>query len=174
MLVRILSVASIALGMPHGAHAQNIAAPGASWSSGWGFQSMSQRSLLIQQAQAIRSATTPQGPGTIVYNTTNNDYRSNYQDITTGASAVTDAITLQIADVIGQNTNAVGAMNTGTTNIDINGNNNSVTATNGADSAGCIDGSVHNLSSTLTDLASPGGAITPTVTFSGLSTPCFR
>lgn len=174
MFTKAMTLVAVVLGSSGTALAQNLAAPGASWSSGWGFQSMSQRSLLIQQAQAIRSATTTPGPSTIVYNTTTNDNRSNYQDINTGATSTLEAISFQIADVIGQNTNAVGAMNTGTTNIEIAGSNNSVTATNGADSNGCIDGSVHSLSSTLTDLNSPAGSIAPIVTFSGLSTPCLR
>lgn len=151
--------------------AQNFAAPGQNWSASWGFGSMAQRSLQLQQAQAIRSATTPAGPSTVIYNTNSYDNRSNYQEILGGAGGL-GAITFQNADVIGQNTNSVGAMNTGTTTIDLVGDNNVITATNAADSRGCIDGSVQNLSSTLTDLASASGMIAPSVSFTGANSPC--
>lgn len=153
--------------------AQNFASPGSNWSSSWGFQSMSQRSLLVQQAQAIRAASVPAGPGTVVHNTstTINDNRTRYQEIIGGSGGMGD-LTLQVADVIGQNTNSVGSMNTGSTTIEIRGDGNSVTAVNSSESNGCIDGSVQLLSSTLTDMSSASGALQPTVTYSGRSMSC--
>ncbi|MBR2655598.1 MAG: hypothetical protein IKD58_03745 [Loktanella sp.] len=128
--------------------AQNFSSPGGDWGSGWGFQSATDRSLAIQQAQAIRSATTQNGPSTVVNNTSfnTNDNRSGYIDAT-GQGAVYGNLDIHTnGDKIGQNTNSIGAMNTGTTNIEVKGNNNVIDATNAADSNGCIDGSV-----TLTD-----------------------
>jgi hypothetical protein len=70
-----------------------------------------------------------------------------------------------IGDEIGQNTNAVGSMNTGNTTIDINGNENAITAVNSADNTGCIDGSA--LTSTLSDPGSSGSLGLPSVMAGG-------
>lgn len=151
--------------------AQNYSGPGQSWSGSWGFQSASDRSIALQQAQAIRSARNQGGPSTIINNVY--DYRSSYQEIV-GTGGPLGDVQFQIGDAIGQNTNAIGAMNTGTTNIDIAGSGNTVTATNAADSEGCIDGSVQ-----AEDLALPGQiAGTSGQSFSlssgGRSTSCTR
>lgn len=130
------------------AFSQNFSSGGNDWATGWAFQSPTDRSLAMQQAQAIRSAQGPAGPGTVVNNTSYNTYdnRSGYLD-TGGDNAVYGDLDVHInGDQIGQNTNSIGAMNTGTTNIDVAGSNNIIDATNAADSNGCIDGSV-----TLTD-----------------------
>lgn len=123
------------------AQAQNFLSSGQSWGGSWGFPSVSDRSLLIQQAQTIRNATQQQGPTSIVTYNTWTDNRSNYveSNAAEGASTVLD---YQIGDEIGQNTNTIGAMNTGTTNIEVSGDNNQVTASNAADSVGCQDGSI--------------------------------
>ncbi|WP_322896299.1 MULTISPECIES: hypothetical protein [unclassified Yoonia] len=132
------------IGSGGNAIAQNFTSSGNDWGAGWGFQSATDRSLGIQQAQAIRSAVTQPGPSTVVSNSTYNsaDNRSGYVDAS-GLGASYGQLDIHLnGDKIGQNTNAIGAMNTGTTNIDVNGNNNWVDATNAADSSGCIDGSV--------------------------------
>ena len=130
--------------------AQNFSSPGGDWSAGWGFQSATDRSIAIQQAQAIRSAAMEQsaGPATVVNNTSYNSYdnRSGYVDAGGNGAAYGNLDIHLNGDKIGQNTNSIGAMNTGTTNIDIRGDGNVVEAINAADSQGCIDGSV-----TLTD-----------------------
>jgi hypothetical protein len=126
--------------------AQNYGSTGQSFSSFWGFASSGDRTLLLQQAQAIRAANQPppSGPTTVVNNytttTTTTDNRQNYQDVGTGTVGNVD---FQLnGDRIGQNTNTVGAMNTGTTNVDITGSGNTVDANNSADSSGCLDGSI--------------------------------
>lgn len=132
------------------ASAQSTYGPGQSWSATWG-PSATNRSLRLQEAQAIRSAEQSSGgPSTVVYNTSSYDNRSNYQDLS-GVSGSLGAIDFQIGDEIGQNTNSVGAMNTGETTIEINGDGNLVDATNAAESDGCIDSSVVNETLSLLD-----------------------
>ncbi len=123
------------------AQAQNVLSSGQSWGGSWGFPSPSDRSLLIQQAQTIRNATQQQGPTSIVTYNTWTDNRSNYLENNTAEGAET-VLDYQIGDSIGQNTNTIGAMNTGTTNIEVSGDNNQVSASNAADSVGCQDGSI--------------------------------
>ena len=128
-------------------NAQNFSPPGNSWSGGWGFQSATDRSVGLQRANAVRSAEQGQGPTTVV-NTTNyynTDNRSNYVDVTSDGEVTSD---FQIGDRIDQNTNSVGSMNTGTTTIDIVGDNNAIVAENKAENTGCVDGSA--LSNTMT------------------------
>lgn len=130
--------------LPTAVSAQSVSSPGRDWSGGWGFSSPSDRSLRLQEAQAIHSIENPyNGPGTVIYNTTTNDYRSNYQDIQAGAGAI-GPIEFRIGDEIGQNTNSVGSMNTGSTTIEVSGEGNIIEATNSSESNGCIDGSVQN------------------------------
>lgn len=136
----------LAAALPQFASAQNISGPGASWSATWGFASSADRTLLLQQAEAIRNATEGADPTTVVNNyntnTTTYDNRQNYQDLS-GATGTLGNIDFQLnGDRIGQNTNTVGSMNTGTTNVEITGSGNSVNATNAADSSGCLDGSI--------------------------------
>jgi hypothetical protein len=145
--IQLLAVVTVISAATGGA-AQNFSSGGNDWASGWGFQSASDRTLLIQQAQAIRNATQTPGPSTVMSTTNFNTYdnRSNYLH-TEGIGATYGNLDVHInGDAIGQNTNSIGAMNTGTTNISVNGDNNLIDATNAADSKGCIDGSV-----TLTD-----------------------
>jgi len=136
--------------------AQNFGSTGQSWTGSWGFASPADRTLLMQQAQAIRAANqAPAGPSTVVYNTTTNDNRENYQDIQAGAGTLGNIDFHLNGDRIGQNTNTVGAMNTGTTNVEINGSSNVVNATNAADSQGCLDGSISMSETGLAGFATP-------------------
>ncbi len=165
----------LVIGSASGALAQNYSAPGQSWSSGWGFASASDRSLALQQAQAIRQARIQPGPSTVVtnYTTTNttNDNRANYQEVI-GETMRFDTIDFQLnGDRIGQNTNSVGSMNTGNTTIDVHGTNNSIVATNSADTEGCVDGSIQQETSLFESMASPSGIDISTNT-SGRSMRC--
>ena len=138
---RLLSVPTIAVLCMFGAdvsYAQGFSGGGQNWSAGWGFMSASDRSIALQQAQMIRTAEEGADP-TGVYNTYY-DNRYNYIDSNSGGGTVT--ADLHIGDEIGTNTNSVGAMNTGSTTIDLSGDNNTVIADNTADSTGCVDGSV--------------------------------
>ncbi|WP_071675933.1 hypothetical protein [Nioella nitratireducens] len=139
--------------------AQSFSSPGQNWSASWGFNSASDRSVRLQEAQAIRSAEQqgPTGPSTVVYNTTTNDYRSNYQDLS-AISGTLGPVDFHIGDEIGQNTNSVGAMNTGQTTIEVHGDSNLIDATNSADSAGCVDGSVVNDTLSLSDNLTQGSS----------------
>ncbi len=122
------------------ASAQSTGSPGSSWSATWNFGSANDRSIALQTAQAIRNART--APTAPVYNTYNTyDNRTNFQEYNGGDGAVMGGA-FHIGDEIGQNTNSIGSMNTGTTTIDVTGNGNNVNASNGADNTGCVDGSV--------------------------------
>lgn len=146
----------------HSATSQTVSSPGRDWSGGWGFSSPSDRSLRLQEAQAIYNAENPQnGPGTVIYN--NYDNRSNYVDAGGGTIGPID---FHIGDEIGQNTNSVGAMNTGSTTIEVTGDGNIVDAINSADSVGCIDGSVLNGSYEVSGNLSEGAFTLP-----GLAVP---
>ncbi|WP_291835681.1 hypothetical protein [Limimaricola sp.] len=124
--------------------AQSTSSAGVNWSAGWGFRSASDSSLALQQAQVIKNAEQgPQVTSQTIYNTTYaTDNRTNYVETTNSSTGTVTATSIG-NDQIGTNTNAVGSMNTGTTNISISGNgDNTVTATNSSDSTGCTNGSV--------------------------------
>jgi len=90
-------------------------------------------------------------------NHTINDNRSNYQEVI-GDGLTIDSIDFQLnGDRIGQNTNSIGAMNTGTTTIELVGDNNQIYATNAADSQGCVDGSIQQDTQLFESMASPSG-----------------
>jgi len=155
--------------------AQNYTSTGQSWSSGWGFASPSDRSLSLQQAQAIRQARVQPGPSTVItnYNNTINDSRSNYQEVL-GDTLTFDTIDFQLnGDRIGQNTNSIGAMNTGSTTIEVMGDNNRIDAINAADSQGCVDGSIQQESALFESMASPSG-IDISIASPGRSMTCTR
>ncbi|MCW1920541.1 hypothetical protein NX862_17420 [Rhodobacter sp. KR11] len=93
-------------------HAQAYSSTGSSWSSSWGYATAADRSLGLATAQAIAAKRVE--PQAPIYNTWN----------TTNT------------------TSSVGSMNTGTTNIEVTGDQNTVSATNSADNTGCVDGSL--------------------------------
>lgn len=141
--------------------AQSFSSAGQNWSVGWGFPSPSDRSLSLQQAQAIRQAGVTAGPSTVMTNTNYNEYyndnRSSYQEVT-GEVLELGTIDFQLnGDRIGQNTNSIGSMNTGTTNIDVVGSGNEIVATNAAETEGCVDGSIQQETSSYDEIASPSG-----------------
>lgn len=141
---KVLTLSAIfAVFAPVAAPAQNFSTSGQNWSGGWGFSGTGERTLQVQRAQAMHAIEKGVGPSTIITNSTVNDNRSNYVD-NTGSRGQTQDLNFQVGDTIGQNTNTIGAMNTGQTNIEIKGSGNSVSAINGADSRGCLDGSVSN------------------------------
>lgn len=127
------------------ASAQTYSGSGQNWSAGWGFQSATDRSVNLQAAQAVRAARNGGGPQTVVnttnYTTSNTYSNSNFVEYS-GAHGQDMSTTIHVGDAIDQNTNSIGAMNTGQTEINVNGNNNAVNATNAADSNGCVDGSI--------------------------------
>lgn len=93
-------------------NAQSYSSTGTSWSSSWGYSTAADRSVGLATAQAIQLQKA--GTATPVYNTYNNT----------------------------NTTSSVGSMNTGTTSIQITGDQNTVTAPIGADNTGCVDGSL--------------------------------
>ena len=135
----VLATLSLVLVGAQSVQAQGFSGGGQNWSASWGFVSASDRSIALQQAQMIRNAENGTDP-TTVYNNYN-DNRYNYIDTSNPGGGTVNA-DLHIGDEIGTNTNSVGAMNTGSTTIDLNGNGNTVIADNTADSSGCVDGSV--------------------------------
>ncbi len=96
--------------------AQSYSSTGTSWSASWGYSTATDRSVGLATAQAIVAKRA--GAAVPVYNTYN----------TTNT------------------TSSVGSMNTGTTSIQITGDQNTVTAPNGADNKGCVDGSLSTAS----------------------------
>ncbi|WP_323039612.1 hypothetical protein [Gemmobacter sp.] len=130
--------------------AQNFSTSGQNWSGGWGFSGTAERTLSVQRAQAMQQVeNASSGPSTVITYNTWNDNRSNFVD-NSGSDGLTQTLDFQVGDTIGQNTNTIGAMNTGQTTIEITGSGNSVSAINGADSNGCLDGSVTNTTYGLT------------------------
>lgn len=155
---------------------QNYSSSGSSWSGTWGFQSVSEKSLSIQRAQAIWNAEkyqSPQAAQTTINNLYNNEYdnRSSYQEFITGNGDLGDVDINFNGDEIGQNTNAIGAMNTGETNIEIAGSGNNISATNQADSSGCIDGGITLSETGLSNIETPGD-IMPSINLPSSSTDC--
>ena len=172
MTVAVICMAGWTLA-PHSAVAQNVSSSGQNWSSGWGFASPSDRGLALQRAQAIRQARTEPGPNTVVtnYNNTVNDSRSKYQEII-GETLDIDTIDFQPdGDRIGKNTNSIGSMNTGNTEVQVTGSGNSVNAVNSADTQGCVDGSIQVDGNHFESKASPSG-IDISVSRSGRSMRC--
>lgn len=139
---RVPFIVMLAMIVPHSAHAQNFGSAGQNWSTSWYFSSPTDRSIALQQAQIIRQAENGPDP-TATYNTYY-DNRSNYMETNTGGGAATSD--LHVGDKIGENTYAVGSLNTGSTTITIDGDGNSVTAVNSADTTGCVDGSISSAS----------------------------
>lgn len=158
--------AGLMFAYPSYVSAQNISSTGQNWSTGWGFSTTAERAFALQQAQVLRQNQSQQtapvqssAPTTIVTNnsTTVNDARSNYQEFL-GEILTFDTIDFQLnGDRIGQNTNSVGSMNTGTTNIEVVGENNHIIATNAAETEGCVDGSIQQDTSLFESMASPSG-----------------
>ncbi|MBV7410603.1 hypothetical protein [Maritimibacter sp. DP1N21-5] len=125
--------------LPAAGLAQSFGTAGQNWTGTYTFPSVSQRSLVLQQAQIMREAELPPAeiPET-VYNVIN-DNRANYVEVATTGEVNTD---FQIGDDIGQQTYAVGSLNTGTTEITTEGDNNTIYADNTAENNGCIDASI--------------------------------
>lgn len=135
-----------------------------SWSMGYGFPSATQTSVKNSAADLQKKAESGyyRPATTLVTNIYNTDNRQNYVENNAkgGAKVKMDNM---FGDDIGQNTNVIGAMNTGQTTVDVKGRNNSVDAVNAADSKGCLDGSVNTSTSRngrrpAADLALAGGS----------------
>ena len=120
--------------------AQNVSSSGQSWSSTWGFSSATDRSIALQQAQVLRQVEDPAAQPETVYNTYN-DNRSNYVEANSSDGAIT--VDNQLGDKIGENTYAVGSLNTGSTTIAVEGDGNIIDSINSADTQGCVDGSIN-------------------------------
>lgn len=146
----VVAVAMVALSAVP-ALAQNFTSTGQSWSGSWGFSSATDRSIALQQAQVLRQVER----GTADPQTTYNNYydnRSNYVEATSLGGAITTD--LHVGDEIGENTYAVGSLNTGNTTISVDGNGNFIDSVNSADTQGCVDGSIRSLT-TLPDQTLP-------------------
>lgn len=141
-----LLISFLLAAFPNSGFAQNTSSSGSSWSSGWGFASASDRNVALSRSQAVRQAKTENAPTTVVNNVTDN--RSNYVENITDEGSINSSmqngdVIDHLGDQIGNNTNSVGSMNTGSTNLTVEGDNNHLVANNTSDNTGCIDGSVH-------------------------------
>ena len=130
---------------PSSVQAQTYGSAGQSWSGNWGFGTASDRSIALQQAQIIKQAEEGTDPTSVVTYNTQYDNRYNYVEATSDSGAVTTDY--QIGDDIGENTYAVGSLNTGSTTIEVSGDGNTVEAVNSAETEGCVDGSISSLGS---------------------------
>ncbi|MFA5490820.1 MAG: hypothetical protein WC284_16695 [Candidimonas sp.] len=123
--LKILSIAtffSVAAG--YASWAQNTASPATDWGGNYTFSSTAEKNLRLLQADLIEKRE-----------------HGYYESI--GRNTINQTITNNTTNNIGQNTNAIGAVNNSTTNIDVNGSNNNIDISNVADSTGCQDGSVN-------------------------------
>lgn len=139
---------SILLVSPQDAEAQSVNGSGAMWGGSWQFQSPTARSIDVQQADMIKRAQSgfynSFGPAqTTVNNSTINDNRSNYVEAS-GSDDGSIKIVNRIGDDIGKVSNVTGAINTGSTEIVVDGTGNTITAINSSDSQGCLDGSINH------------------------------
>jgi hypothetical protein len=91
---------------------QSFAAPGSSWSSNWSYGSATDRSVGLATAQAVLAA------------------RTKPADNVTNIYNTTNT------------TSSVGSMNTGSTTVTVTGEGNTVTSSSGANTSGCVDGSL--------------------------------
>lgn len=130
-------------GISSAAFAQNFGSSGQTWSGSWGFASATDRSIGLQQAQVLRQVEGGTADPTTTYNNYY-DNRSNYVEASSGSGAVTTDN--HVGDEIGENTYAVGSLNTGSTTIDVTGDGNVVDAVNSSETNGCVDGSIATLS----------------------------
>ncbi|SOB89419.1 hypothetical protein SAMN05877809_1013 [Rhodobacter sp. JA431] len=133
--------ALVSVVLPISASAQTYASNGYTWSSSWGFASATDRSVAVSQAQTIRNAEAGVINSQTIYETYY-DNRNNYVEVLSDSGDVTTDF--QNGDEIGENTYAVGSLNTGSTEITIEGDGNTVDAVNSAATDGCVDGSVVN------------------------------
>jgi len=106
------------------AGAQNVASPAVDWSGNYTFSSTADRNIRLLQADLIEKKE-----------------HGYYESL--GKNIINQRITNNTTTTIGQNTNAVGAINNSTNNINLNGNENYIDISNIADSTGCQDGSVN-------------------------------
>jgi hypothetical protein len=135
-------VAALSAFLSAPATAQDTSSYGQSWSGFWGFGTATDRSVGIQQAQAINQAENGDPAVVQTYNSYY-DNRANYvENNVEGGTVATD---LQLGDDIGQQTYSVGALNTGNTTVTIEGSDNVISAVNSAETVGCVDGSINEL-----------------------------
>jgi hypothetical protein len=147
ILCRALVLFSIMTGLGSAAIAQNVNGSSSTWTGSWQFQSATARSVEVQQADIMKRGESGYydsfGPAqTTVNNTTINDSRSNYVEAT-GSEGSTMDIANRIGDEIGKVSNVTGAINTGSTQISVDGAGNTIHAINRSDSQGCLDGSIN-------------------------------
>jgi hypothetical protein len=145
--VVLMAAAMLLWSASHGA-AQNMSGSGVTWGGSWHFQSPSARSVNIQQADTIKRAESgfysSFGPAqTTVSNTTINDNRSNYIEANSEQGGHLEIVN-RVGDDIGKVSNVTGSINTGSTEIRVEGDSNNIHAVNSADSQGCLDGSIND------------------------------
>lgn len=140
MIRRTLSLLAAALLLPVCAQAQNISSQGQTWATGWNFGSATDRSVALSRAQIMKQVETGPADTIVTYNTYN-DSRSNYVETVTGDGGTTTT-DLHVGDEIGENTYAVGSLNTGSNTIEVNGSGNTISAENSANTSAPVDGSI--------------------------------
>ena len=116
---------------------------GNDWGSNYDFASPAEQTLRLLQADLIAKSENDYYDNIGKTNiTVNNDNRQGSFDTVNNSGDGSVDKTTQIGDNIGQNTNVIGAVNSSTTDVTIKGDNNTVTATNGASNNGCLNGGI--------------------------------
>lgn len=146
-LVYSVLIGGLFIGFGDVAFAQNMNGSGSTWAGSWQFQSATARSVEVQQADIMKRGESGYydsfGPAqTTVNNSTINDNRSNYVEANGGADGAIEIVN-RIGDEIGKVSNVTGAINTGSTQISVEGTGNNIHAINSSDSQGCLDGSIN-------------------------------
>lgn len=154
-LIFALIVAAPFAAQPKLAYSQSFSSSGQNWSGGWGFSSVGDRSLQLQQAQAMLAARNAGKPTTIVNNDNRADNRQNYQENHLAAGASNSAEMVNGAK--STTTYSVGSLTNGTTELTVEGDNNTVTAGITSDNTGCVDGSMTQFESSTPNLESSFG-----------------
>jgi len=136
----------LAIAQPGAVMADSIDA-GNDWGSNWAFPSPGRSTVGLLQSDLIEKQENDYYDGLGKVNmTVNNDItydnrQGSFDNITASGNASVDSTT-HVGDEIGQNTNVIGAINNSNTNVEIKGNNNTVSATNGATNTGCLNGGI--------------------------------
>jgi hypothetical protein len=138
-------IASVLITSPTTAFSQSSVSPAADWNGNYGFSSASDRNLRLLQADMIKKGETDYYDGL---------GKTNYNVITNNSVSTTNNVDNRSTSNIGQQTTAIGSVNSSTTNIDVRDSTNiAVDTSSTSQSDGCQDASVHLEN----DGPSPGG-----------------
>ena len=113
------------------------------WNGSWAFRTSSSKQLHLLQADVIEKGEGDyyDNLGKTEYNIHQDQRQGNFGDVTVESGGQVDKV-YHTGDDIGQNTNTIGAVNTSTNEIRIDGSGNVLDLANVADSNGCLNGAI--------------------------------